>query len=403
MDWRTLKGVVFASDDWGMHAWAPDMAAFRAIEPLGFFTPVWSYGTLETPAEMQRLFDVLLAHRGADERPVVFTPYYLAANPDFEAIQANGFERYVDRALDGEPQPRWERGPYVAKALEGRALGVWDPEYHARSHHFSGERWVRRLREGEQRALTAWRHNMYVCETPLERLGQYEDMTPEQIHEFVEGGFEMFRRTFGYRPVVALTCDWVPGSVKILADHGARAVELVENADREGIAGTDLLEMPIRNTCFEPLGLPDDEVVGCVDKALGGIQKAWAANLPAAVSSHRTNYVSLDTKTIDRNFALLKEMLARLLRDHPDFVFLSAWEAAQLHARGVSSIRYGEQIIVRNHGGRAARVAVELREGDTVDSARNLRTGGDLPCGDRPEAVEVGEGDYLLQLACQGT
>jgi len=107
MDWKAHKTIAFVSDDWGMFAWTPDMAAYRALEPYGFFTPVWSYGTLERPQDMQRLFDVLLAHRGGDGRPVVFQPYYIAANPDFDAIEGNGFTEYVDRALGSRVPPRW--------------------------------------------------------------------------------------------------------------------------------------------------------------------------------------------------------------------------------------------------------------------------------------------------------
>ena len=402
MDWRSHKAVAFVSDDWGMFAWTPDMAAFEALEPCGFFTPVWSCGTLERPGDMQRLFDVLLSHRGGDGRPVVFQPCYIAANPDFAEIEKSGFAKYIDRALGSDVPARWQRGDFIAKALEGRALGIWQPEYHCRCHHFSGARWVQRLREGDKVARAAWDEGVYVCEKTRDRLGQYEGMSGDKLDRFIEGGFEMFRETFGCRPNVALTSDWVPGVVRAMGECGAKAVELVEGAEKEGVKGTDVLEVPTRNASFEPLGHTDEEVAGIVDGTLVEMEENWARGLPAMVSSHRTNYVSLDAKVIDRNFALFEELLERLLADHADVVFLTGWETAQLHARGTSSIRFGNRIVVRNYTGGQAEIPIELPRGESIKTVTRLRSGAGVPCETQAMQLNLCEGEYAVDLAGEG-
>jgi len=399
MDWKTHKAVAFVSDDWGMYAWTPDMEAYKALEGCGFFTPVWSFGTLETPRDMGRLFDVLLAHKGGDGRPVVFQPYYIGANPDYDAIEANGFTAYVDCALGFDIPPRWQRGDFIGKALEGWNQGIWQPEYHCRCHHFSGIRWVQKLKAGEKRARAAWEQVVYVCETVSERLGEYEGMEPARLREFIEGGFEMFQRTFGYRPNVALTSDWVEGSVKAMAGSGIKAVELVGGGEKEGVAGTGALSVPTRNAQFEPLGNADSEVVGCLDDTLAAIEALWADNQPAMVSSHRTNYVSLDSNTIDRNFALFEELLGRLLDAHPETVFLTGWEAAQLNARGVSVNRFGDGMVVRNYTSGPAQIEIDLPEDKEIQSLTHLPSGISTPCQTRPEKLNISPGEFLLELS----
>jgi len=106
IDWSKRKVIVFESDDWGgvTRTSTPNAETCKTAEPLWAVTgnkyDTWRKGTLETVEHMQRLFNVLRSFKGGDGRCVVFCPMVLVGNPDFDAIEANGFTRYVDIGID---------------------------------------------------------------------------------------------------------------------------------------------------------------------------------------------------------------------------------------------------------------------------------------------------------------
>jgi hypothetical protein len=429
IDWRKHKAVVFESDDWGGCGVeeSPDLRAYHRMTQIpvirkalvlrgdGFWP--WLSGTLETPDKMQRLFDFLLNFRGADGRPVVFTPVYLAANPDFEAIRENGFTEYVDIGIcDGFPSrwdtSRWNHSEIIAKAKEGIRLGVWRPQTHGRAHHYSPKKWVRTLREKADEALCAFFELGMVGE-PLHRDRlrevkglEFDDMTDEELDEWFGRGLEYFRKAFGYEtPCAPMTNavwakeydpDLESRCEKMLARYGIKFNSHSYKRREYGMGrydpGLDLTFMGW-NANLDPLG-SEEVFTHCYRQ----IQEAWAKGEPVIVGTHRINYVSLDPEQERQGYLQLEQLLSTLGKEHPDTVYLTSFEVGQLYRQGWSSVRYGDDIVCRNYSGAECEINALISDNESVDDVVNIPGGHSLRwCMEEHEvAFKAAEGDYLL-------
>lgn len=346
VDWKEHPAVVVWSDDWGMNAWAPTKEAYVATKHEELMQTRWSSGSLETPEDLERTYRLLEAHRSGDGQPIVFEPYYIVGSPDYDAIRAAGFRHYVDFGLDQGVSQDWERGDIVSKAREGIERGVWAPQYHGRTHHFSHHRWLKRLREGEARAQRMFAHRMYVCETVKERLPEHEHMAEPERKEWVRGALGYFIRTFGFAPTSVRNSD----EAEIAwAAHGLQI--RVGVADREGENQTGE-HSPLcdlwyagRAIEFEPFLTADKEDI--LTRVQAETVAVWQDNRPAFISSHRRNFTAF-TDDVDNNFAVWDAYLSWLEAEHPTNVFLTMPEVRQLWENGVSSRRNGNMIIFRN-------------------------------------------------------
>ena len=106
--WRCAEPVVvFESDDWGMRR----RACAKWIRPYGVPSE-WADEESETPADLDHLYGVLSRHRDAGGRPACFTANFVVANPDFDAIRRDRFERYHDFPIgdDERLRAKWQEG-----------------------------------------------------------------------------------------------------------------------------------------------------------------------------------------------------------------------------------------------------------------------------------------------------
>ena len=346
VNWQEHPAVVVWSDDWGMNAWAPTEDAYHATRDEELMHTRWSSGSLETPDDLERTYALLEAHHSGDGLPIVFEPYYIVGSPDYDAIRSGEFRYYVDIGLDQGVSQSWQRGDIVAKAREGIERGVWAPQYHGRTHHFSHHRWLQRLRAGEARAQRMFAHHMYVCETVKERVPEHEDMAEPERKEWVRGAMSYFIRIFGYPPTSVRNSD----EAEIAwADHGLGIRVGVSDSSGENLTGKN---SPIadlwyagRAIEFEPFNTADKEDI--LARVQVETEAAWQANRPAFISSHRRNFTAF-TDDVDNNFAVWDAYLSWLETQHPTNVFLTMPEIRQLWDSGVSSRRFGNTIVFRN-------------------------------------------------------
>lgn len=398
VDWKEHPAVVVWSDDWGMNAWAPTEEAYNATKHEELMQTRWSSGSLETPEDLERTYQLLEAHHSGDGQPIVFEPYYIVGGPDYEAIRANGFRHYVDFGLDQGVSQGWERGDIAAKAREGIERGVWAPQYHGRTHHFSHHRWLKRLREGEARAQRMFAHRMYVCETVKERVPEHEDMAEPERKEWVRGALSYFIRTFGFPPTSVRNSDeaeiaWATQGLQIR----------VGVADREGENQTGK-HSPLcdlwyagRAINFEPFQTADQEDI--LTRVQAETVAAWQANRPAFISSHRRNFTAF-TDDVDNNFAVWDSYLSWLEEMHPNNVFLTMPEVRQLWENGTSSRRYGDIIVFRNWTDKQQTITCAAGPYEAVEDITYAddESGLSVSSGAGKHIVDVPAGNYCLTV-----
>lgn len=400
VDWSRHPAAMVWTDDWNMCAWAPDRAAYEATRHLPFMATPWSAGTLETAAEMAALFAVIREHGGGDGLPAVFEPYYVVGNPDYDAIAATGFREYRDIGIDQGVSPGWERGPFLEAARAAIAEGIWRPEYHHRTHHFSGAAWVRRLRAGDAVALDMFRRRMYVAEPVAARTRENDQPGPEPF-AWIRVGAERFARAFGYPPSAIRNGEQDPAPIAAAGIRTEVNVAPRGGRDVTGERGPGGGLFLIGRCCdFEPFMGGDEAGEGVVARSLAAILSQLDSGRPAALSSHRRNYVSL-AGDVPRNLALLDDLLGRLRRARPAIAYVTSDEVRQLWETGVSLRRFGSSAVVRNWASGADRpLPVAVPAGEAI--AATAGAGGEPELAEDGRLLLVPPGSHRVTLRPRG-
>ena len=416
IDWSKRKAIAIESDDWGNCAWTPDLATFTAVREHPAVRDYherpgirhWVHGTLETPDDLQRLFDFLYLYRGGDGRPVVMTPCYTTGNPDYERIAAGGFTEYLDISLEQGVPSRWERGDIVGKAREGIARGVWSPEFHARLHHAQPYLWLEAVRSGNEEAAFLFEHQVFQCAA---RRPEYEGMTASEQNAWCSEGIARMRRCFGRPPHCGVNSDasvetehiWVMAglrcrlAVSAIANTGPTSAPVNEMGAVNPASGLIHLN---RNVHLEPLGSADLDHHNGARAAVLAVINCWQRGEPAVLSTHRKNFVSLDAHEELNGYDQFAWLLERLLAEHPDMVFLTSWEVAQLYRDGWSTEFFGDTVLVRNWSGQEQAVEFTLPPGKSARWAADIRTDSALPLdvAQTTARVFMPDGECVVQL-----
>jgi hypothetical protein len=90
------KILVIESDDWGSIR-TKDKYAYDTMLGAGLDVdknPFTMFDALESNDDLSRLYEVLTKYKDGNGRNPVFTPMYIMANPNFEAIKSNRFTKY---------------------------------------------------------------------------------------------------------------------------------------------------------------------------------------------------------------------------------------------------------------------------------------------------------------------
>ncbi len=340
---RSVKGrlVVIESDDWGAIR-TPSKSALELMRARGLVAEnsVYCNDALETSDDLERLYEVLSSAKDADDRPAVLTANTIMANPDFEAIQASGFEQYAfePTTTTCARNPATRSTPALWR--QGMAEGLYRPQFHGREH-LHHRRWLAGLRDGDE--LTRF---CFSLGSTSSGRGDYAFMealdwdSADEVHmqadELVDG-LELFREIFGYpsSSFIAPCYTWDPKLNPTLSSHGIRWIQGVRvQHGPTGQAGAYTI-IPhyfgqrnehgqgynVRNVHFEPVMTPNVDVV---DRALAQISIAFALRRPAVINTHRVNYIgSIDPKNADLGLSALKTLLKSITRQWPDVRIIS--------------------------------------------------------------------------------
>lgn len=143
--------------------------------------------------------------------------------------------QYRERLLSDGGPTGLTQSPYLRGDLKPayKALwtsGLWNPEYHGRSH-FNVARWLGLLKS-DQKAQNCFRHNM-VCATDgtqlRSELSGISDM--QHLRQWIQRGMDAFTSFWGYRPVVISSPHntWSTWLANIVSDMGFVGAELAED------------------------------------------------------------------------------------------------------------------------------------------------------------------------------
>ena len=343
--WKTeRKLVVFESDDWGCLR-VRDKATFDALAKRGIGvrnSPYDRVDCLETDADLENLFNLLSEFSDWKANHPMFTMNTVMANPDFQKIKGDNFEKYHYKTLFDCYRD------YSGRSLEhlwelGRTSGLIEPQFHGREHLNVGL-WLSDLRAGHRDALFAFERQYFGLPTKTGSKFQKhylaafwaenEKQLPAMAASIVEG-LSIFETVFGFRPLTMVPCNYVfPLEIEKAAfAAGIRMIQTQRGYTSPNPAsGTFSIKRPVtgqvnsvgqfqsvRNVFFEPFEGDGDRAV---DKALAQIRSSFAMKSPAIISTHRANYVGgLSPKNRADNSKRLRQLLVQMTKRWPQIEF----------------------------------------------------------------------------------
>ncbi len=358
-NWKERKVIVFQSDDWGLCSFCPDLEAFNALFANSNDKKIYENGrsTLESPNDMERLFQILLKYKGGDGKPVVFQPAYIMSNPDYDAIKSSGYKVYSDMVIPKVPS-RWQRGDFIAKAKEGIEKKIWHPVFHGNTH-FNSFKWMEFVKSGDKTTITAFN---YQVSKNVYRPNDYEfdpELRTEQQELSISLGIKRFYDVFGYFPksAIAPTYVWQNRTERIFSKYG---IKIIQGKNHQvinrnfftkirgklaNITGKKAYDKPWqismcdhnprldiyylnRNVYFEPFG--NKNAKHGAEKAFKDIVSAWERNEPAIVCTHRINYVYLDNNWVKESLNQLEILLAKIQNEHPEAIYMTDEELVSI-------------------------------------------------------------------------
>ena len=344
------KIVVFESDDWGSNRIA-SKAHFENLQKAGFPVHKSAYNrfdTIERSEDLEELFNVLTSVKDKNGRNAVFTPFLNVANPDYDKIRKDNFESYHYETFYETLERYGEKNAVKELYSQGISKGIFQPEFHGREH-ISIPLWMRLLREGNEKVLSAFEHQFTSVSVegldpllsgfrPTFYFESPEDLT--FLKNSIKEGTGLFEELIGYKAGVFDPPNGIFHEELENDINEAGIKTIVVNRFRMEPNGTGGFNKKyfsfgseneygqtyyIRNCQFEPYDGRSE------DHCLMMMQAAFNWKKPAIICSHRVNFNGgIDPENRKKGLLKLKNLLSKMLNRWPDIEFMSSGEFASV-------------------------------------------------------------------------
>ena len=380
VDWRELKAGVFESDDWGLAGFVPRADVWlncqRSDLNPGRFPEVYWNSTLEDSLMVSQLSGIMASVVGRDGLTAVFQPNYVLSSLSYEKTPSGfAWKRYNWPQLP----PLYQR-PGLAKAVnQAREQGLWYPEFHATWHYDPGMRFAKALSTDLARGLTLKGVTLFPESEKARELGPWRSLSDlaAELKESLSNFENAFDRPAG--SIIAPDYTWDGRIEKMWQGFGLKVIQAKREQRnsilRSGQMGRlekfvlrklDFLRHGNRvyldrNCRLEPVQSPDAPLV--VRNCLEETRCAWRSGKPAIVETHRVNFAHSDPRVVAMGQRSIQQYLDSICANPSALpVFLVDSEVAQLNCTGVSWVRRGKRLILRN--GTQSRRLLTVSEGD---------------------------------------
>lgn len=346
------KYLVIESDDWGSIR-MPSLKTFKRLKTKGLSVDKGEskrYNTSDTLASKQdfeHLYDTLSKFKDNDGNHPVFTAVSVVANPDFDKIRANNFEKFeyepftttLERYGQSDALPMWKQG------IEEH---LFYPEFHGREH-LNANVWLRALQKNDKSTRLAFDEGCWGIKIKTPYNINYQAAFDVELVVDIENqkvilssGLDLFEQIHGYKAkfFVPPNGPFNNQLEKVTAEKGIKyigAAKVQKEPQGQGKFknkyhwlgqrnkyGQTYLT---RNAFFEPNSLEKDWHSDC----LTNIHYAFKWNKPAVISSHRTNYIgSLNPNNRKNSLKALEQLLEEVLKRWPDVKFVTTTQLGEI-------------------------------------------------------------------------
>lgn len=353
--WRSeVPILVIESDDWG----SIRMSSAKAVEGLRAYghpvdqNPYHLNDGLETDSDVKLLAKVLGAVTNKLDESAVFTLNYCLANPSFDEIKKDDFQRYYRESIADTYRHYGESLDVISIVKQGEANKVFDVEFHG-TEHLNINRWMKALRNNEAYVHQAFNYGVFspAVSNCLGYSMEYMDaLDYDSIDEIdyqlksLSIGVKLFQNIWDKKPksFIAPCYRWSKAIEKWLFENDIKYIQgqraQLHPKNEVGFKQRKIFRYTgqqnklgqlytVRNVIFEPsIHGPNS----ALDLAKNQIEYSFKHHLPAIVSSHRINYTSrINLNNREQGLDSLQRLLKWLVEKYPNVQFLSSSELGE--------------------------------------------------------------------------
>ena len=353
--WKSSrKIIVIESDDWGSIR-MPNRETFDFFIEKGYkleMRPFERYDTLATSSDLNSLFDMLRSISNIEGKHPIITANTVVANPDFDKIAASNFTNYFYEPFTTTLERYYPNDRTFETWKSGIDQKLFYPQFHAREH-YNVHDWLKLLQEKESNTTLAFSKNMVgipsnsqIGNRLLIAFGAQSKAEIEQHKIILQEGLALFEQIFGFKSksFIAPVYTWSEQLNETLAQQGVQFLQggKFQLSPNVTTKKTDKIKHTLgqknklaqhyltRNIFFEPsTSISRDWVTSAVKD----VEASFFFKRPAIISAHRLNFVGfLDPNNAERGRTLLHDLLAQVVKKHPNVEFLTSNELGELIA-----------------------------------------------------------------------
>ena len=351
---NSLKILIIESDDWGLIR-MPSKKAFNDLIRADIPVDKCSYNnfdSLESVEDIEALSDLCDTIKDKNGNPLKITANFIMANPNFEKIKADNFDKYYYNDISQTYDYYQGNIKTLAAVNEAIEKNMLVPQLHGREH-LQVNHWLKALRSGDAETHKAFdagvfgHPSAYAKKTGIHFLSAFHISTKDELAfsgrsvleaaNLFQNSFEFTSKTF-----IAPRYIWpdeletyfkqagietLQGTlVQLRPEIGKPSSKLNKSINWMGKMNISGLNYLTRNVFFEPALNPDFKWEA---DALKRVESAFFWGKPAIISMHRVNFMgglSEDNRAI--NLKRLKSLIDALVKKWPDVIFMSSDELA---------------------------------------------------------------------------
>jgi hypothetical protein len=341
------KQIVFLSDDWGsVRIKSLKDQKQLVTKGLKLNNRFDQFDTLESNADMESLFEVLLKHKDHKGNHPIITAVTNVANPDFKRIQEDNFKNYYYESIEQTYQRYPSSHNVLDLVKQGIQQNIFVPQSHGREH-LQVNWWMKELQDEHSFARKVFENEFFFfgaehLNNPKRGRGVgaafdvWDKKDIESHKKIIKSGLNIFESLYGYRSKVFTppAMFYNPSIEKTLATEGIEwldvgrffKIPLVGGRERYqynylGRKKKSGLEVLVRNTVFETNMSQNDNGV---DRCLYDIEQAFSAQQPALISNHRASFVGgVDKNNREKGLKSLDLLLKGILKKWPEVEFIT--------------------------------------------------------------------------------
>jgi hypothetical protein len=348
--WRTKRRfVVIESDDWGgIRVSSRD--AFKHFLKKGYPVDECPYNSndmLESQTDLAMLFEVLSSVKDRNGHPAMITANQIMANPDFDRIQSNDFQKYYYEPFEKTLQRYPDHNKVIDLYRAGFDNKIFFPQFHGREH-VNVSRWIKSLGSGDKVARDVFDQQMFSVHPSRKPsyVNEYMDAlnfsSPAEkafIELTVVDGLNLFKEFWGFSSssFIAPSYIWSKDLESVLHRSDVQYIQgiIAQFEPRftedhrykvrmhyQGQKNKNGQRYLVRNAFFEPALFPNDD---SVDNCMQRISTAFKWRKPAIIASHRVNFIGgINELNRARNLKSLSRLLNNIVKTWPDAEFISS-------------------------------------------------------------------------------